>query len=216
MDVVSAVVQSVQGDCSCNFTEANIPNFEFSCRSIENTVVFRAEIVYTAFGEDPYTADVLVALVSTWAQSGTSISVASTRLDVDPSCPAQLESLEAGDCESETVTGEPGGTSVAAVGGAVGAVCVLLMLVITVLVVVILLQRTRKWKKFRYGNFHITIRMVHSSTFIYLTVSESPVLHFCHFFRIPCSPNEGHEPTQFHNPTYDHAATESNPPLWTH
>ena len=81
------------------------------------------------------------------------------------SCPAQLESFEAGDCESETVTGEPGGTSVAAVGGAVGAVCVLLILVITVLVVVILLQRTGKWKKFRYGNFHITICMVHSSTF---------------------------------------------------
>jgi len=57
LDIVSAVVQSVQGDCSCNFTDANIPNFEFSCRSIENTVVFRAEIVYTAFGEDPYTAD---------------------------------------------------------------------------------------------------------------------------------------------------------------
>ena len=37
MDIVSAVVQSVQGDCSCNFTEINIPNFEFSCRSIENT-----------------------------------------------------------------------------------------------------------------------------------------------------------------------------------
>ena len=96
---MSAVVQSVQGDCSCNFTGTNIQNFEFSCRSIENTVVFRAEIVYTTFG-DPYTADGLVASVSTWAQSGTSISVDSTRLDVDPSCPTQLESLEAGDCES--------------------------------------------------------------------------------------------------------------------
>jgi len=152
---VSAVVQSVQGDCSCNFTEANIPNFEFSCRSIENTVVFRAEIVYTAFGEDPYTADGLVALVSTWAQSGTSISVDSTRLDVDPSCPAQLESFEAGDCESETVTGQPAasGVNVAALGGAIGTVFVLLILVIAVLVVVILLQRTRKHKKFRYESF---------------------------------------------------------------
>jgi len=165
LDIVSAVVQYVQGDCSCNFTEANIPNFEFSCRSIENTVVFRAEIAYTTFGEDPYTADGLVALVSTWAQSGTSISIDSARLDVDPSCPAQLESFEVEDCESETVTVEPGGTSVAAVGGAVGAVCVLLILVIIVLVVVVLLQRTGKWKKFRYGNFHITICMVYSSTF---------------------------------------------------
>jgi len=164
---VSAVVQSVQGDCSCNFTEANIPNFEFSCRSIENTVVFRAEIVYTTFG-DPYTADGLVALVSTWAQSGTtSISVDSTRLDVDPSCPTQLQSFEAGDCESETVTGEPAasGVNVAVLGGAIGTVIVLLILVIAVLVVVTLLHRTRKRKKFRYENFHITICMFHSSTF---------------------------------------------------
>ena len=149
MDIVSAVVQSVQEDCSCNFTGTNIQNFEFSCRSIENTVVFRAEIVYTNFG-DPYTSDGLVALVSTWAQSGTtSIGVDSTRLDVDPSCPTQLESLEAGDCESETVTGEPGGTSVATLGGAIGAVCVLLMVIGIIIVVVILVRRRRKQKPFR-------------------------------------------------------------------
>ena len=148
-DIVSAVVQTVQRDCSCNFTDTNIPNPEFSCRSIENTVVFRAEIVYTNFGEGPYTADSLVALVSAWAQSGTtSISVDSTRLDVDPSCPTQLESLEAGDCES-AVTGEPGSINVAALGGAIGAVCVLLIVVSTVLVVIILVQRTRKQKSFR-------------------------------------------------------------------
>ena len=134
MDIVSAVVLSIQKDCSCNFTETNIPNFEFSCRTIENTVVFRAEIVYTAFGEDPYTADGLVTLVSTWAQSGTSISVDSTRLDVDPSCPTQLESFQAGDCETT------GGTSVAALGGAVGAVCVLLIVIGIIIVVVILVQ----------------------------------------------------------------------------
>jgi len=136
MDIVSGVVQSVQEDCSCNFTGTNIQNFEFSCRSIENTVVFRAEIVYTAFG-DPYTADGLVALVSTWAQSGTSISVDSTRLDVDSSCPTQLESFEAGDCESE-ITGGPvtGGMNASALGGTIGAVCVLLIVVTTIFVVI--------------------------------------------------------------------------------
>ena len=143
MDIVSAVVLSIQEDCSCNFTKTNIRNNEFSCRSIENTVVFRAEIVYTGFGEDPYTADGLVALVSTWAQSGTSISVDSTRLDVDPSCPTQLESFEAADCETT------GGTSVAVLGGAIGAVCVLLIVIGIIIVVVILVQRTRKQKQFR-------------------------------------------------------------------
>ena len=156
MDIVSAVVQSVQEDCSCNFTEINIPNFEFSCRSIENSVVFRAEIVYTNFGEDPYRADDLVALVTTWAQSGTtSINVDSTRLDVDSSCPTQLESFEAGDCESATAIG-PGGMNIAAVGGAIGTVCVLLIVGSTIVVVIILVQRTRKQKRFRYDSIHIT------------------------------------------------------------
>ena len=151
VNIVSAVVQLVQRDCSCNFTEANIPNFEFSCRSAENTVVFRAEIVYNNFRGDPYTADGTVALVSAWARSGTAsvlITVDSTRLDVDPSCPTQLESLEAGDCES-TVTGGLGGVNVAALGGAIGAVCVLLIVGSTVLVVLILVLRTRKQKSFR-------------------------------------------------------------------
>ena len=144
VDIVSSVVQSVQGDCSCNFTETNIRNNEFSCRSTENTAVFRAEIVYTAFGEDPYTADGLVTVVSAWVQSGTtSISVASTRLDVDPSCPTQLESFQAGDCE---ITG---GTNVAVLGGAIGAVCVLLIVIGIVIVIVILVQRKRKQKQFR-------------------------------------------------------------------
>ena len=80
---------------------------------------------------------------STWAQSGTSISVASTRLDVDPSCPTQLKSFQAGDCETT------GGTSVAALGGAIGAVCVLLIVIGIIIMVVILVQRRRKQKQFR-------------------------------------------------------------------
>ena len=140
MDIVSAVVQSVQEDCSCDFTETNLPNFEFSCRSIENTVVFRAEIVYTAFGEDPYTAEGLVALVSTWAQSGISISVDLTRLEVDPSCPTQLESFEAGDCESDIAGG---GINAGVVGGTIGAVGVLLIVAVLGTIIVVV-KRPRK------------------------------------------------------------------------
>ena len=172
MDIVSAVVQTVQGDCSCNFTEINIPDYEFSCRSIENTVVFRAKIIYTNFGEDLYTANDLVALVKTWAQIGTtSISVDSTRLDVDSSCPTQLESFEAGDCESE-ITGGPvtGGMNASALGGTIGAVCVLLIVVTTIFVVIILVQRTRKHKRFKYVSIHITICM-DSFKYLYQIVS---------------------------------------------
>ena len=84
---------------------------------------------------------------------------------------------------------------VAALGGAIGTVIVLLILVIAVLVVVILLQRTRKQKKFRYENFHITIIMHGSLQYLYLTVPESSVCTFAIFIWIPCSPkniDEGH------------------------
>ena len=172
LDIVSAVVQSVQGDCSCNFTEANIPNFEFSCRRIENAVVFRAEIIYTSFGEDgdSYRADDIVSLVSTWVQNGTSINVDSTRLDIDPSCLTQLESFQVGDCESE-ITGGPGGINVAALGGAIGVVCVVLILVITILTIIILVQRTRMHKRFRYESVHINICM-DSFEYLYLMVLD--------------------------------------------
>ena len=111
MDIVSAVVQQAQMRCLCDFTETNIQNYEFSCRSIENTVVFRAEISYTSLQQARYRADSLVTLVSAWAQSGTSIVVDSTRLDIDPTCPTQLGSFQDDDCELSDITSmDPTGT----------------------------------------------------------------------------------------------------------
>ena len=127
-DTVSAVVQQIQMRCLCNFTETNIQNYEFSCRCIENTVVFRAEIIYTDSQQARYRAENLVTLVSGWAQSETSIVVDSTRLVVDPTCPTQLRSFQDGDCQLvlTDITGtDPTGTdiignvaAVATLGGA--------------------------------------------------------------------------------------------------
>ena len=168
MDIVSAVVQEVQMRCLCNFTEINIQNNEFSCRSIENTVVFRAEIIYTGLQQARYRAENLVTLVSGWAQSGTSIVVDSTRLDVDPACPTQLGSFQDGDC---VLTDTPGTdptsadttgtdtTSTATVGGNVatfaslgvvfGVVCVLLI-ICSIIIIIFVVQRKRKHRIFRY------------------------------------------------------------------
>ena len=111
IDIVSAVVQQVQMRCSCNFTETNIRNNEFSCRSIANTVVFRAEIIYTTSQQGRYRAENLVTLVSEWAQSGTSIVADSTRLDIDSTCPTQLGSFQDDDCQ--LVLTDPTGTDTA-------------------------------------------------------------------------------------------------------
>ena len=152
-DVVSAVVQQVQMGCLCNFTETNIQNYEFSCRSTENTVVFRAEIIYTGSQQARYRAENLVALVSGWAQSETSIVVDSTRLDVDPTCPTQLGSFQDGDCELTDPTGTVGGNvaTFASLGVVVGVVCVLL--IICIIIAIFVVQRKRKHRIFRYMLF---------------------------------------------------------------
>ena len=153
-NIVSAVVQQVQMRCSCNFTETNIQNYEFSCRSIENTVVFRAAITYTGSQQARYRAENLVTLVSGWAQSETSIVVDSTRLVVDPTCPTQLGSFQDGDCQ--LVLTDPTGTdiignvaTVAALGGALGVVGVLLT-ISSIILIVFVVQKKRKQRGPRY------------------------------------------------------------------
>ena len=151
VDIVSAVVQQVQMRCSCNFTETNIQNYEFSCRSIENTVVFRAEIIYTSLQQAKYRAENLVTLVSEWVQSETSIAVDSTRLDVDPTCPTQLRSFQDGDCVLTDTTGTGGGNvaTFASLGVVAGVVCVLLI-ICTIIIVIFVVQRKKKHRTFRY------------------------------------------------------------------
>ena len=154
VDIVSAVVRQVQMKCSCNFTETNIQNYEFSCRSIANTVVVRAEIIYTSLQQARYRAENLVTLVSGWVQSETSIVVDSTRLDVDPTCPTQLRSFQDGDCVLTDTTGTGGGNvaTFASLGVVVGVVCVLLI-ICSIIIVIFVVQRKRKHRTFRYISF---------------------------------------------------------------
>ena len=164
---MSAVVQEVRMRCSCSFTEANIRNNEFSCRSIANTVVFRAEISYATSQQGRYRAENLVTLVSEWAQSGTSIVADSTRLDIDSTCPTQLGSFQDDDCQlvltdptgTDTASMDPTNTdptetvvgnvaTFAALGGAFGVVCVLL--ICSIVIIIFVVQRKRKYRTFRY------------------------------------------------------------------
>ena len=99
----------------------------------------------------------MVTFVSAWAQSGTSIVVDSMRLDVDPACPTQLESLQDGDCEVPTV----GATAIPTVNtiifsAAIGGGCVILLLVIVIIVTAIIVVRSKRRKESekRYDTVH--------------------------------------------------------------
>ena len=158
------MVDIVEMMCSCGFTEANIQNNEFSCRSTEDSVdsvVFRAEIVYVG----SFTADELVEIISDWIQGGASIVADRTRHAIDNSCPTQLDSFRSEDCVS-TDQGETLSTG-AIVGGILGGVCVLL--IITSIIIVVILVQRRKLKSFRYVcNAAVTIKL------FYQPISYSP------------------------------------------
>ena len=82
----------------CGLTAANIKDNEFSCRhgGLTTQIVYRARIV----GTDVYSAPGLVSLMQSWVGSGmASIMVQSSRLHLDPTCDASLDTLKAPDCE---------------------------------------------------------------------------------------------------------------------
>ena len=139
LDIVTGVVELAETTCSCMFDGDHIVNREFSCRSDENTVVFRGEIVYTSDGES--TAGSLVVFISQWVQDGASIVVDGVRLDVDSMCPAELESFSSEDCETMEETtggGQESDTSVGVIVGSVlGGVCLLLVILVIGMVIVL-------------------------------------------------------------------------------
>ena len=147
--------------CSCELNFSNIVGDTFSCRGsqgdFENTVVFRAMITLPvpASATD---ADNIVDLISDWVQSNPSVTVDKVILEIDPDCPAMLESVTADDCASETPPprqSSPSSSSSSSlpvgiiIGGVVAAVVVLLLIII---IVGIVIYRRRK-SSYRYDNY---------------------------------------------------------------
>ena len=164
INVRSGLAQELDHLCpTCGFTVANIKDDEFSCRGgLTKQIVYRARIM----GTDVYSATGLVSLMQSWVGSGrASIMVQSSRLHLDSTCSASLDTLKAPDCQGgeekpttsvPTTPSEPtkptvspsaaaaSGSSVGEIGGvAVGAVIIVLLAILIVLVVVVMM---RKWR----------------------------------------------------------------------
>ena len=92
LDISAALTVPLQQNCSCYLS---VPKRFFSCLGTHDsqTAVFLAELSYTALpGVD------LPSLLSSWVASTPPITVASTQLQVDTTCPVVIDSLEPDGC----------------------------------------------------------------------------------------------------------------------
>ena len=131
--------------CQCGLTAAHITDDEISCRNgLVEQISYRARII----GTSSYSAVGLVDILQDWISNGqASVNIGITRLDIDPSCPAFLESLSAPDCPGSgtrppSVAPQTGDrVSAGEVGGIiVGVVIAVMLLVLIVLIAVFILR----------------------------------------------------------------------------
>ena len=142
-DISAALSVSLQQDCSCSLA---VQQSLFSCLGTEDsqTVVFLARLSYTALpGVD------LPSFLTTWVGSTPPITVASTQLQVDTTCPVVIDSLEPGGCNVNSPTDAPTdpptdtpanpspdvSVIAAAAGGSVAVLLVVLIIAVAVVMV---------------------------------------------------------------------------------
>ena len=149
-DIISGVSDVVSEMCSCSFVTDIIRSYEFSCRGSVSSVVFRAELKYYSYTEE-YTASDFVEIISSWVGNGASLAVDDSRLSVDSTCPTNLESFEADDCQSPTAPIPTTSSSNFIVIGGVAAACLIFLLATIVsLVATVMICKRKGFFSVRY------------------------------------------------------------------
>ena len=165
-DISAALSVSLQQDCSCSLS---VQQSLFSCLGTEDsqTVVFLARLSYTALpGVD------LPSLLTAWVGSTPPITVASTQLQVDTTCPVVIDSLEPDGCNvnppidapTDLTTDPPtdpptnsstdplnNSTSDAIVIAVAVGVVVLLIVILAIAIATAVMVCCRKRSKYRYA-----------------------------------------------------------------
>ena len=81
--------------CNCELSTVHIQNDAFGCGQHDQLITYRGRIL----GGFDYSALGLVELMQTWIDSRRATMVINSfRMQVDPSCPARLDSINAEDC----------------------------------------------------------------------------------------------------------------------
>ena len=92
----NGILAAVEDLCSCTVPENSIHDAVFSCRNSNRAVVFKAQI---SIENEVMSADQMLKIISSWAKTSPSIMVLRSLLQVDPTCPAELETILADDCQ---------------------------------------------------------------------------------------------------------------------
>ena len=89
------IARAITHQCNCTFDPGFIRPGKFSCRNTQgNQVTYRSTLV----GGSVHTASNLLQFIKEWVQSAPALCTELFILDVDPNCPAQIQSLTDPEC----------------------------------------------------------------------------------------------------------------------
>ena len=144
-NISAALSVPLQQQCSCSLS---VQQSYFSCanNTDSQTVVFLAQLSYTALpGVD------MPSLLTSWVNSTPYITVASTQLQVDTTCPVVINSLEPESCPVTSVappTESP--TETVTVIVTIFGIVILIVVTAIVAIVIAVVVCCRKQSKNRY------------------------------------------------------------------
>ena len=99
------MTDAINDKCLCSLPPSNIYDGQFICVDDPKQVVFRASIYGTLDNPDP---SVFVDLLEKWIQEEENfLVIGSIRLNVDQSCPAQIDSFLDPECVEMGTSGQP-------------------------------------------------------------------------------------------------------------
>ena len=151
------VLAAIESLCLCILPVNTIDNAVFSCRDSNTAVVYKAHISIT---NNLMSSNQMLHLISKWVKTSPSVIVLRTLLQLDPSCPTELETLLSDDCQSplnhskillystaapsHTDTDKLGNVLVGIIGATVGVLVAMTIMVIIIIGCILVFYKSKQ------------------------------------------------------------------------
>ena len=156
------ILKSLNAMCNCELTGENIETGLFSCGQQDHQIIYRAHIL----GTINYSASDLVDLIHSWIVSSKAyITINNFRMQLDPTCPSRLDTLDDPECPvvgvattstetkpTDAVKGKSEKMTAAEKGGIYVGVTIVILLIIVIVILGIgfFFWKVRSSSSFRY------------------------------------------------------------------